>query len=103
VIAIGFDETDEPATAPAGTADHTLTTTQKWVLALTGLAFGLMIFLVIPWSSILGLEAGPARATTPTSPKSRTSGSSSAGGSRSCRCCPVRGAASGVALAATLE
>ena len=29
---------------PAGTAEHTLTTTQKWVLAVTGLAFGLMIF-----------------------------------------------------------
>ena len=57
---VGFEETAEPTSVPAGTADHTLTATQKWVLALTGLAFGLMIFSLIPWSSILGLEAGPA-------------------------------------------
>ncbi len=37
-----------------------LTTTQKWVLAITALAFGLMIFSVIPWSSVLGGHAGPA-------------------------------------------
>ncbi len=56
---VGFEETD-PDSGPAGSADHTLTGTQKWVLAITGLAFGLMIFSVIPWSSILGLDAGPA-------------------------------------------
>ncbi len=37
-----------------------LTATQKWVLAITALAFGLMIFSVIPWSSVLGGHAGPA-------------------------------------------
>lgn len=40
--------------------DHTLTRTQKWVLVVTAFAFGLMIFSVIPWSSIIGGRAGPA-------------------------------------------
>jgi uncharacterized ion transporter superfamily protein YfcC len=44
---------------PEGT-DHTLTSTQKWVLVVTAFAFGLMIFSVIPWSSILGASTGPA-------------------------------------------
>jgi uncharacterized ion transporter superfamily protein YfcC len=44
---------------PAGTP-HRLTGTQKAVLAITIGAFGLMIFSVIPWSSILGAGAGPA-------------------------------------------
>ena len=44
----------------AGHAASTLTGTQKWVLVITGLAFGLMIFSVIPWSSIFGGRAGPA-------------------------------------------
>jgi uncharacterized ion transporter superfamily protein YfcC len=64
---VGFDEPGEPdetgeAGAGAGTdsADHTLSRTQKWVLAITAAAFGLMIFSVIPWSSILGGAAGPA-------------------------------------------
>jgi uncharacterized ion transporter superfamily protein YfcC len=30
------------------------------VLAVSGFAFALMVFSVIPWSSILSLEAGPA-------------------------------------------
>jgi uncharacterized ion transporter superfamily protein YfcC len=38
----------------------TLTGTQKWVLAITAIAFGLMIFSVIPWSSILTGSTGPA-------------------------------------------
>jgi len=33
---------------------------QKWVLVITALAFGLMIFSVIPWSSIIGATTGPA-------------------------------------------
>ena len=33
---------------------------QKWVLAITVFAFGLMIFSVIPWSSVLGGHVGPA-------------------------------------------
>src|SRR5499433_3625668 len=68
---VGFDEPapeDESATDhavedlaanPVG-ADQTLTGTQKWVLAITAFAFGLMIFSVIPWSSILGGTTGPA-------------------------------------------
>ena len=39
---------------------HTLTGTQKWVLVITVFAFGLMIFSVIPWSSIFGSTTGPA-------------------------------------------
>lgn len=41
-------------------ADAVLTGTQKVVLAITGLTFGLLIFSVIPWSSILGSASGPA-------------------------------------------
>jgi uncharacterized ion transporter superfamily protein YfcC len=44
---------------PAGT-EHRLTGSQKWVLVVTVLAFGLMIFSVIPWSSIFGATTGPA-------------------------------------------
>jgi len=42
------------------TAGETLTATQKWVLAITLLSFGLMIFSVIPWSSIFSGSTGPA-------------------------------------------
>jgi uncharacterized ion transporter superfamily protein YfcC len=45
---------EQPAVHPQ------LTRTQKWVLAITALAFGLMIFSVIPWSSGLGGRAAPA-------------------------------------------
>lgn len=41
-------------------AEHTLSRMQKWVLVVTAFAFGLMIFSVIPWSSILGATTGPA-------------------------------------------
>jgi uncharacterized ion transporter superfamily protein YfcC len=41
-------------------AEHRLTSTQKWVLVITVLAFALMIFSVIPWSSIFGAHTGPA-------------------------------------------
>lgn len=44
---------------PAG-ASEPLTSTQKWVLVITVVAFGWMIFSVIPWSSIFGDTAGPA-------------------------------------------
>lgn len=40
--------------------DETLTGIQKWVLAITVFAFGLMIFSVIPWSSLVGGTTGPA-------------------------------------------
>lgn len=57
---VGWDA----AAAVAATADSavqdTLTSTQKWVLAITAAAFGLMIFSVIPWSSVLGGRGGPA-------------------------------------------
>ncbi|MEA3640653.1 MAG: YfcC family protein [Lamprobacter sp.] len=49
---------DQPSANNA--ADRTLTGTQKWVLAITVLAFGLMIFSVIPWASIFGSTTGPA-------------------------------------------
>ncbi|MEZ5116801.1 MAG: hypothetical protein R2737_11075 [Candidatus Nanopelagicales bacterium] len=68
---VGFDDPDE---AEASDTDrmaedlehedpgtpHRLTGTQKWVLVITVAAFGLMIFSVIPWSSVLGGVAGPA-------------------------------------------
>ena len=71
---VGFEDpvgddastTDETAAdlehEPAGTA-HRLTGKQKLVLVVTGLAFGLMIFSVIPWSSIFGATTGPADET----------------------------------------
>jgi uncharacterized ion transporter superfamily protein YfcC len=62
---VGWDAPGDVATpadaqpdAP-GTA-HRLTSTQKQVLVITALAFGLMVFSVIPWSSVLGGRAGPA-------------------------------------------
>ena len=44
----------------AAAVDETLTGTQKWVLVITVLAFGLMIFSVIPWSSLFTSSTGPA-------------------------------------------
>ena len=62
---VGWDAPGDVA-APAdaqpaapGTA-HRLTSTQKQVLVITALAFGLMVFSVIPWSSVLSGHAGPA-------------------------------------------
>jgi len=56
---VGWDvdplETDEEQAA----SEH-LTRTQKWVLVITVAAFALMIFSVIPWSSILSASGGPA-------------------------------------------
>ena len=67
---VGFNHAaaaDESATdhavedlASSAAADQTLTSTQKCVLAITAVAFGLMIFSVIPWSSIVGSTTGPA-------------------------------------------
>jgi uncharacterized ion transporter superfamily protein YfcC len=60
---------DEPVAADGSSAEASseqpavhpqLTRTQKRVLAITALAFGLMIFSVIPWSSVLGGRAAPA-------------------------------------------
>lgn len=60
---VGFDEYESESAqeeVSAGAADTALTATQKWVLAVTVLAFGLMIFSVIPWGSILSGDTGPA-------------------------------------------
>jgi uncharacterized ion transporter superfamily protein YfcC len=54
---LGADD-GAPAQEPA--VEHRLTGTQKWVLVITVLAFALMIFSVIPWSSIFGAHTGPA-------------------------------------------
>jgi uncharacterized ion transporter superfamily protein YfcC len=59
---VGFDE--DPPVQGEGTAGaavgERLTGTQKRVLAITVAAFGLMIFSVIPWSSVVGGKGGPA-------------------------------------------
>lgn len=64
---VGWDDPDdETATDEAtddiehGNVSATLTSTQKWVLVITAFAFGLMIFAVIPWSSLFGGTTGPA-------------------------------------------
>ncbi len=50
--------TDEVVHDP--TLRHRLTKNQKWVLAITAFTFALMVFSVIPWSSILGATTGSA-------------------------------------------
>ncbi len=64
---VGWDDPDdETATDEAaddvehGNVDAQLTGTQKWVLVITAFAFGLMIFSVIPWSSLFASTGGPA-------------------------------------------
>jgi uncharacterized ion transporter superfamily protein YfcC len=54
---VGFDEEKREETAAV---NESLTGTQKWVLVITVLAFGLMIFSVIPWSSLFASSTGPA-------------------------------------------
>ena len=49
-----------PPQAAEGAAQARLTGAQKWVLAITAAAFGLMIFSVIPWSAVIGGRAAPA-------------------------------------------
>jgi uncharacterized ion transporter superfamily protein YfcC len=57
----GFgDEAEQSETPPPAAPVETLTGTQKAVLAITALAFGLMIFSVIPWSSVFADRGGPA-------------------------------------------
>lgn len=53
------ETTADVASPDDGPADR-MDGTQKWVLAITIAAFGLMIFSVIPWSSIFGAATGPA-------------------------------------------
>ena len=55
----GSDEASPPQAAEDATQAH-LTGAQKWVLAITAVAFGLMIVSVIPWSAVLGGRAAPA-------------------------------------------
>ena len=69
---VGWD--DDAVEVDAASTDHTagelehaetgeqnrLTGTQKWVLVITAFAFGLMIFSVIPWSSVIGGSTSPA-------------------------------------------
>jgi uncharacterized ion transporter superfamily protein YfcC len=59
---VGWEHDAKEADPPASKAatQERLTGTQKWVLAITALAFALMIFSVIPWSSVLGGRGGPA-------------------------------------------
>ena len=67
---VGFDDPAEDLASatddlvavveqPPG-SQASLTGVQKTVLVITGLAFCLMIFAVIPWSSIFGATTGPA-------------------------------------------
>ncbi|MGV1004368.1 MAG: YfcC family protein [Candidatus Nanopelagicales bacterium] len=57
---VGFDEEISDDEAAADPLPDTMTGTQKIVLGITIFAFGLMIFAVIPWSSLLGGTVGPA-------------------------------------------
>jgi len=68
---VGWDDPDDGAAsatdpmaedlrAEPADVSHRLTATQKWVLVITAFAFGLMIFSVIPWSSIFDGSTGPA-------------------------------------------
>jgi len=57
---VGWDEDDAPAAEDSNDAEARLTRVQKWVLVITAAAFGLMIFSVIPWASLVGGVAGPA-------------------------------------------
>jgi uncharacterized ion transporter superfamily protein YfcC len=64
---VGPDAADDGGDGEAGStpadqaaAPTRLTAAQKWVLAITAAAFGLMIFSVIPWSAVLGGRAAPA-------------------------------------------
>ncbi|MFD4459596.1 YfcC family protein [Nocardia sp. NPDC058480] len=57
---VGFGEEPDPDDEADSALDERLSTTQKWVLAITGFTFALMIFSVIPWSAIFGATTGPA-------------------------------------------
>ncbi|MEI6624428.1 MAG: Na+/H+ antiporter NhaC family protein [Actinomycetes bacterium] len=68
---VGWDDPDPSAESATDHAEqdlesepadavHALTGTQKLVLVITAFAFGLMIFSVIPWSSIFGATTGSA-------------------------------------------
>jgi len=52
-------ESDDDEASPVAPGTR-LDRTQRWVLLITVATFALMIFSVIPWSSILGATGGPA-------------------------------------------
>ena len=56
---VGWGEADE-VQAPTGEDQAPLSGTQKAVLVITVAAFGLMIFSVIPWSSVISPRGGAA-------------------------------------------
>jgi uncharacterized ion transporter superfamily protein YfcC len=56
----GFDPEDVAMSERGERGAEQLTGVQKVVLVITGLTFGLLIFSVIPWSSILDATAGAA-------------------------------------------
>lgn len=58
---VGFDADDD--TAPDDSTPSRLTSTQKGVLVITAFAFAMLVYSVIPWSSIVGAEPGPAEDT----------------------------------------
>lgn len=60
IVGFAGDSVIDRETHPDEELPEHMSATQKWVLLITGLAFGLMIFSVIPWSSILGAVAGSA-------------------------------------------
>lgn len=63
IVGFDLDRAEGRSNAASGTgaaAEERLGATQKWVLLITIATFGLMIYSVIPWSSILGATAGPA-------------------------------------------
>ena len=55
----GFGDEEEGSAAPPAQSEA-LSGTQKAVLVITAAAFGLMIFSVIPWSSVIEPRPGPA-------------------------------------------
>jgi uncharacterized ion transporter superfamily protein YfcC len=60
LVGVDQDAPAEETTTPKAAVPERLTGTQKWVLAITVAAFGLMIFSVIPWSSVVFGKGGPA-------------------------------------------
>lgn len=61
---VGFDADDAAVPDEADeVASSRLTSTQKGVLVITGFTFTMLVFSVIPWSSIIGATAGPAEDT----------------------------------------
>lgn len=65
---VGFEmDQEDPISREAieetAASTHRLSRMQIWVLVITAATFALMIFSVIPWSSLLGAVTGPAEDT----------------------------------------